>query len=103
MQVLKTIVTNGATILPIDTITYEGSLWLVPQWKTTPDGYLTPDSIIRIDVLTLKKLDPPQPWEYHLLDRMPDGVLDGPIPASDAKRFVVIDRPRDIVRDLSIH
>ena len=103
MQVLKTIVTNGATILPIDTIPYEGGLWLVPHWTPTPDGqFVTPDRIIRIDGLSLKKLSPPQPWEYHLLDLVPNGVLDGSVPTGDAGRFVIIDRPRQIVRDISV-
>jgi hypothetical protein len=101
MQILKTIVTNGTTILPIDTISYEDGLWLVPNWIATGDGLgLTPDRIIRIDVLSLRKLKPPHPWEYHLLDCVPNRVLDGSLAARDARQFVVIDRPKDIIRTL---
>jgi hypothetical protein len=32
MKIFKTVVSNGTTILPIDTISYEGGLWLVPHW-----------------------------------------------------------------------
>lgn len=100
MQILKTIVTNGTTILPIDTISYGDGLWLVPHWIATGDGLgLMPDRIIRIDVLSLRKLEPPQPWEYHLLDCVPNRVLDGPLAARDASQFVVIDRPKDIIRN----
>ena len=85
MQIFKTIVTNGTTILPIDTISYGDGLWL---------------RIIRIDVLSLRKLEPPQPWEYHLLDCVPNSVLDGPLAVNDARQFVVIDRPKHIIRNL---
>jgi hypothetical protein len=103
MQIFKTIVTNGTTILPIDTISYGDGLRLVPHWIATGDGLgLMPDRIIRIDVLSLRKLEPPQPWEYHLLDCVPNSVLDGPLAVSDASQFVVIDRPKHIIRNLCI-
>jgi len=101
MQIFKTIVTNGTTILPVDTISYADGLWLVPHWIATGDGSsLTPDRIIRIDVLSLRKLEPPQPWDYHLLDCVPNNVLDGPLAVSDAGQFLVIGRPQHIVRNI---
>lgn len=101
MQIFKTIVTNGTTVLPIDTIPYGDGLWLVPQWMASGDGpHLAPDRVIRIDVLSLKKLEPPQPWDYHLLDCVPNSVLYGPLTASDACQFVVIDRPKHIIRNI---
>lgn len=104
MQVLKTIVTNGTTILPVDTIAYAEGLWLVPHWVVAPDGRgLAPDRIIRIDRLALRKLGPPQPWDYHLLDRIPYSVLDGALTAGEAAPFEIIDRPKHIVRDIGIY
>jgi hypothetical protein len=103
MQIFRTIVTNGTTILPIDTISYGDGLWLVPHWIATGDGQcLTPDRITRIDGLSLRKLEPPQPWEYHLLDCVPSSVLDGPLAVSDASSFVVIDRPQHIIRNICV-
>ena len=103
MQIFKTIVTNGATILPIDTISYGDGLWLVPHWIAKGDGLgLMPDRIIRIDVLSLRKLEPPQPWDYHLLDCVPNSVLNGPLTVSDARQFVVIDRPKHIIQNICI-
>jgi hypothetical protein len=103
MQFSKTIVTNGTTILPIDTISYGDGLWLIPRWIATGDGLgPMPDRIMRIDVLSLRKLEPPQPWEYHLLDCVPNSVLDGPLAVSDASQFVVIDRPKHIIGNLCI-
>lgn len=102
MQVFKTVVTNGKTILPIDTIAYQGGLWLVPHWIATTDGRsFTPDRMIRIDMLSLRKLDPPQPWNYHLLDCVPDDVLVGPLSLTDTAPFEVVERPKHIVRDIS--
>jgi hypothetical protein len=103
MQTFKTIVTNGKTILPIDAISYGDGLWLVPHWIATGDGLgLMPDRIIRIDVLSLRKLELPQPWENHLLDCVPNSVLDGPLAVRDASQFVVIDRPKHIIRNFCI-
>src|ERR1700722_5708282 len=103
MQIFETIVTNGTTILPIDTISYGDGLWPVPHWIATGDGLcLTPDRIIRSDVLSLRKLELPQPWDYHLLDCVPKSVLDGAIAVSDASQFAVIDRPKHIVRNICI-
>jgi hypothetical protein len=101
MQIFDTIVTNGTTILPINTISYGDGLWLIPHWIAMGDG-LMPDRIIRIGVLSLRKLEPPQPWEYHLLDCIPNSVLDGSLTVSDASQFVVIDRPKHIIRNLCI-
>jgi len=88
MQIFETIVTNGTTILPIDTISYGDGLWPVPHWIATGDGLcLTPDRIIRSDVLSLRKLEPPQHWDYHLLDCLPNSVLDEPIAVSDVSSW----------------
>jgi hypothetical protein len=43
MQIFKTIVTNGAIILPIDTISYGDGLWLVPHWIATGDASVSAD------------------------------------------------------------
>src|ERR1700737_25654 len=103
MQIFKTIVTNGTTILPIDTISYGDGLWLVPPWVATGDRpWLTPDRIIRIDVLSLRKLKPPQPWDSHLLDCVPNSVVNGPLTVSDARQFMVIDRPKHIIQNICI-
>lgn len=102
MKVLKTVVSNGKTILPIDTIPHEGGLWLVPHWIITSDGQsLMPDRMIRIDLLSLRKLQPRGPWDYHLLDYIPDDVLSGPHVAANGKPFEVIDRPGHVTRDIA--
>ena len=101
MKVFKTVVSNGMTVLPIDTISHEGGLWLVPHWIVTPDGQcLMPDRMIRIDLLSLRKLQPRDPWDYHLLDCVPDQVLIGPLAAGESSSFEIIDRPRHIMREI---
>jgi hypothetical protein len=76
MQIFKTVVTNGTTILPIDTLCYEEDGLCVPHWIATVDGLcLTPDRIIRRDVLSLRKHKPPRLWNYDLLD-CPNSALD---------------------------
>lgn len=92
MQIFKTIVTNGATILPLDTILNADGLWIVPHWIAAGDGSsLTPDRIIRIDVPSLRKLELPRPWDYHLLDCIPNNVLDGPAFLERCESWLSID------------
>src|ERR1700676_3088780 len=85
------------------TISYGDGLWLVPHWIVTGDRpCLTPDRIVRIDVLSLRKRKPPQPRDYHLLDCVPNSLLNGPLTVSDARQFVVIDRPKHIIQNICI-
>jgi hypothetical protein len=100
MQLFKTVVTNGSTI-PIDTLSCGDGAWLVPHWMATGDALsLTPDRMIRIDALSSRKYKALRPWDYHLLDCIPNSVLDGPAAVGGASEFVVIGRPHHIVRNI---
>lgn len=91
MRVLKTAVASGNSILTIDTIEYDGGLWLVLAWVDSPDRKLqVPHRILRIDQLAHTR--PPKKIGPH------DIVLHAPIPVSVleggfAPGFVVVDRP----------
>lgn len=94
MRIFKTVVSDGKTLWPVDTIEHEGGLWLVPVWLEAPnEGWKKPARIIRMDILPHKKLGPPQPWDFHLLDQVPKGILDGTTPSKEARGYVVIDLP----------
>jgi hypothetical protein len=94
MKIFKTIVSDGQSILPVDTIEHEGKLWLVPLWIEDQDTKEKwPARRIQMDILAHKKLGPPQPWDFHLLDPIPKGVLDGTVPSKEAHGFVVVDSP----------
>jgi hypothetical protein len=100
MKIFKTVISNGAEILPIDTIAYRGGLWLVPHWvSSSRPQCLMPDRMVRIDLLSLRKLNSRLPWDYHLLDRVPDDVLVGST-SSESGSFEIIDRPKDVVREI---
>jgi hypothetical protein len=101
MKIFKTVVASGAAIVPVDTISYEGGLWLVPCWTPASDRQcLMPARMIRIDLLSLRKLHPRLPWDYHLLDHVPDDVLGGAVAANDCGPFEIIDRPKNVVREI---
>jgi hypothetical protein len=94
MKILITMVSDGASLLPLDTIEYEGGLWLVPLWIATQDGErLQPARIIRLDSLPHTKLGPPQPFDFQLLSPIPKGVLDGTASPLVMQRYDVIESP----------
>jgi hypothetical protein len=72
-----------------------------PSLVIAPDEQCPmPDRMIRIDLLSLRKLHPQQPWDYHLLDYVPDHVLVGGVATADIRPFEVIDRPKCVMRDI---
>jgi hypothetical protein len=95
MKIFQTaVLIGGKEIAPVPTIEYQGGLWLAPLWiEDQETKQRWPARIIRMDTLPHAKLVPPQPWDYQLLDPIPRGVLDGTIAPSEARGFVVIDRP----------
>jgi hypothetical protein len=94
MKILITMVSDGISLFPVDTIEHEGGLWLVPLWIGAPDGErLQPARIIRLDVLPHRKLGPPQPFDYQLLAPIPKGVLDGTAPPQVMQQFDVRENP----------
>jgi hypothetical protein len=94
MNIFKTMVSDGTSIFPMDTVEYEGGLWLVPLWLEAPEtGWQTPARIIRMDILPHRKLGPPFPADYTLPAPIPKGVLDGTTPSQQARGYVVIDHP----------
>jgi hypothetical protein len=102
VKIFKTVVTNGAAILPIDTISYKEGLWLVPNWvPARRPECLMPARMVRIDRLSLRKLHAQLPWDYHLLDRVPDDVLIGSTDPEDGA-FEIIERPQDVVREICL-
>ncbi|MFZ1990506.1 MAG: hypothetical protein WAW96_12130 [Alphaproteobacteria bacterium] len=48
MSVSRTFISDGQSILAIDTVEYEGATWFVPAWLASPDeGWQSPIRIIR--------------------------------------------------------
>lgn len=78
----------------LDTVEYQGGLWLVIRWTAAPtEGYRMPVRIVRLDVLSYQKLGPPHPADFGLNVPISKDVLDGTVPSKEARGYVVVDRP----------
>ena len=82
----------------IDTIEFEGHLWLVPQWRDGGDGNAR--APVRIVRPLRQKLEPSAgAGENYYLERpIPNSVLAGKIHARFKAEFVVIESPSLTVR-----
>ena len=96
MKLLKTLVPFDDGIYTVDTIKYEGDLWLVPAWidDKPSKGYSMPARIIRMPAL--QPAGKAVSADYVLANPLPKGVYEGNIPVELENVYVVIDRP-DIV------
>lgn len=97
MKILKTLVTFPDGIYAIDTIEYEGDLWLVPEWidGTPSEGYSKPVRIIRMPLL--QEAGPAVSADYVVSYPLPKGVLDGEIPTELANVCDVIESPEIVI------
>ena len=84
----------GAGTFLIDTIEYDGKLWLVPSWLETPsEGWKTPARIILLDSLYHQAIPPGGQYDFLLKLPMPKDVYEGRIPKESEGEYVVIERP----------
>lgn len=93
---LKTAVgSDDGAIYTVDTIEFEGGLWLVPAWLEAPtEGWRTPARIVRIDTHPHQRLDEPfGPHNVVLNVPVPKAVLDGRVRPTKGAKFEVRDRP----------
>lgn len=97
MKIFKTLmffsdVAEGQ-IYRIDTIGYQGKMWLVPEWLDSPrEGWRVPARIICLDVLP-HQTSPGGPADFVLNTGIPKAVFDGEIQPEQESGYVVIEHP----------
>jgi hypothetical protein len=94
-QILKTFVSDGTSIFPMDTIAYEGGFWLVPEWlESASEGWRAPARIIRLDNLGYQDLrEASQPADFVVNEPIPRAVFEGRAQGPSAARYVIVERP----------
>ena len=98
MNIFKTIMAisddNDGIIYKVDTIEYQGKMWIVPEWFDNPTlGWRIPVRIILLDVLPHKKT-PGGEADFVLNHGIPKSVFyEGHNPPQPEDWFVVIERP----------
>jgi hypothetical protein len=100
-KILKTLVwIEGNAIEPIDTIEFEGKLWLVPLWNDRKGQAKTqPKRLIRLDSLEYQKEPPSSPYQFALSQKLPKSVFSDQFQQQEGESFEVLESP-DIWLDL---
>lgn len=95
MRIYQTLVafSDGNSIYKIDTISYEGKLWLVPKWLAVLDeGWQRPSRIICLDGLKYQVGGPGT--DYTLSQPIPRSLLDDLIPLKTLAQYKVVESPQ---------
>lgn len=83
----------------MDTIEFEGKMWLVPEWlDNREEGFSHPTRIILLDNLPHQKSASPNE-DFLLSDPLPKAVFDGHVPPESEFDYVVLERPDIKLRD----
>ena len=84
--------TDGAEILEMNAIEFEGQLWLVPEWLENQDErWSTPTRIIALDPSQYQGSS--SSGRYIVSRPIPKSVLAGRVPPELAGRYRVVERP----------
>jgi hypothetical protein len=97
MKIFKTMMTfsddDDGTIHKMDTIEYQGKMWLVAGWLDCPrEGWRIPARIICLNVLPHQKMKIADA-DFVLTHGIPKAVWNGQIPSQPEDWYVVIERP----------
>jgi hypothetical protein len=97
MKIFKTWVhlygDEKAGMCQVDTISYQGKLWLVPSWIDNRVAGLTmPARIICLDALPYER-DPGAGCDFVLNESIPTAVFYGQIPPPPDSPYLVIESP----------
>jgi hypothetical protein len=77
-------------------IEFEGRIWLVPNWLSSPDGkYTMPERIILLEQFQHQRLDPPGPTGENFVVNVPipKALFEGRVSHELKEKYVVIERP----------
>lgn len=102
MKIYKTmfVIEGESAFRSMDTIQYEGKMWLVPEWLDIEKT--KPARIILLDVLphqkTLFAVN-----DFALNDPIPKAVLNGKIPSKIANKYIVVEKPHIYPGSYSVH
>jgi hypothetical protein len=92
--VLKTALVTDGQILYVDTIEYEGELWLVPEWTESRDeGWSKPVRMVCLSRLRHHGESGKGHPDFVLDDPIPKAVLFGPTPPSLGGAYRVVEHP----------
>jgi hypothetical protein len=97
VKIFKTMIgfDDAPQLYQVDTIEYDGKMWLVPHWLDTLDKqWRMPVRIICLDSLAHQKLPPGSPYgDFSLSAPISRAVFDGQRQPQLGDGYVVIETP----------
>lgn len=104
--IFKTMISDGTSIFPVDTIEHEGKLWLVLKWLAPEGGgWRTPERIICLSNLRfqdLRHMGDKRPADFSLPVPLPKALFESP-PRLPNEQYVVIEHPHIRFRMPTVH
>jgi hypothetical protein len=102
--IFKTMVSDGKSIFPIDTIEHEGKLWLVFEWLAPPSKeWREPARLVCLSNLPYRDLRGQGfPTDFSLSHPLPK-VLFEAIPRLPDEPYIVIEHPHIRFRMPTVH
>lgn len=103
--IFVTMVSEGSSIFKVDTIEYEGKLWLVLRWLFPPSKeWREPERLICISNLSFQDLrgSPNRPADFSLPAPLPKVLFDA-VPKLPIEPYIVIEHPHIRFRMPSVH
>jgi hypothetical protein len=103
--IFKTMISDGSSVFPVDTIEHEGRLWIVLKWLYPPSReWREPERIICISNLGVQDLRRMQnmPADFSVPVPLPKVLFD-PIPKLPIEQYIVVEHPHIRFRTPSLH
>ena len=95
MKILKTMVSDGTSIQSVDTIEFEGQMWLVPLWfDLQEEGMTMPLRIIALATIPHQVLEHYPAAQFAANKPLPKAFFEpGPIPPELKRGYEIRERP----------
>ncbi len=91
---LKVCVSDGASLMVMDLVEYQGRLWIVPAWiEWQRERLQAPARLIALDSVAHRQASANVPFQYEVSTIIPRAVLDGSDQNPEEAGFEVLERP----------
>ena len=76
-----------------DAVEYDETIWLVPRWIDAPDGYRTPERMLRLDQFEHQMFPAPSAINIAVNEPVPHQLFSGELTAALKEKYQLYDRP----------
>lgn len=76
-----------------DAVEYDETIWLVPRWIDSPEGYRTPERMLRLDQFEHQMFPAPSPINIAINEPVPHALYSGELTEELKVKYMLYDRP----------